>query len=61
MVDGDRAVATGWSRYRATADAPERLYSNCFILRFGADGRCADFSEFYMEVPAEVASREGSG
>jgi SnoaL-like domain len=48
-VDGDRAVATGYSRYLATDDAPERTYHNCFLLRFDDDGRCAEFTEFYME------------
>ena len=48
-VDGDRAVATGYSRYLATDDAPERTYHNCFLLRFDDDGQCAEFTEFYME------------
>jgi uncharacterized protein (TIGR02246 family) len=47
-VDGDRAVATGRSRYAATDDEPERTYHNVFLLRFADDGRCADFTEIYM-------------
>jgi ketosteroid isomerase-like protein len=47
-VDGDRAVATGWSRYAATGDEPERTYHNTYLLRFDADGRCAEFREYYM-------------
>lgn len=47
-VDGDRAVATGYSRYYATADQPERVYWNAFLLQFAPDGRCAAFTEFYM-------------
>jgi hypothetical protein len=47
-VDGDRAVATGWSRYRATDQAPERTYHNAFLMRFATDGRCAEFTEWYM-------------
>ena len=50
-VDGDRAVATGYSRYLATDDAPQRTYQNCFLLRFDDDGRCVEFTEFYMEEP----------
>jgi ketosteroid isomerase-like protein len=46
-VDGDRAVATGWSRYLASDDGPERTYHNVFLMRF-ADGRCAEFTELYM-------------
>lgn len=47
-IDGDRAVAIGFSRYRASADEPERTYHNAFLLRFIPDGRCAEFTEFYM-------------
>ena len=48
-VDGDRAVAVGWSRYAAAGDAPERTYHNAYLLHFAADGRCAEFHEFYMQ------------
>lgn len=48
-VDGDRAVAVGWSRYAAASDEPERTYHNAYLLRFAPDGRCAEFREFYME------------
>ena len=47
-VDGDRAVAIGWSKYAPTADDPERTYHNAYLLRFAPDGRCAEFHEFYM-------------
>ncbi len=48
-VEGDRAVALGWSRYAATDTAPERTFHNAYVLRFDPDGRCAEFHEFYME------------
>jgi ketosteroid isomerase-like protein len=51
-VDGDRAVAVGWSRYLASGDEPERTYHNAYLLRFAPDGRCAEFHEFYMEEPS---------
>ncbi|HEX7195439.1 MAG TPA: nuclear transport factor 2 family protein [Candidatus Limnocylindria bacterium] len=47
-VDGDRAVAVGYSRYFATADEPERTYFNAFLLTFDSDGRCREFTEYYM-------------
>ena len=50
-VDGDVAVATGTSRYFATADNPERVYHNVFLMRFAPDGRCAEFTELYMKQP----------
>jgi ketosteroid isomerase-like protein len=48
-VEGDRAVAVGWSRYAASGDTPERTFHNAYLLRFDPDGRCAEFHEFYME------------
>lgn len=47
-VEGDRAVAVGWSRYAAAGDQPERTFHNAYLLRFAPDGRCAEFREFYM-------------
>jgi hypothetical protein len=47
-VEDDRAVALGWSRYAATADQPERLYHNAYVLEFALDGRCRAFHEFFM-------------
>lgn len=47
-IEGDRAVATGWSRYAATADGPARTFHNVFLLRF-REGRCSEFTELFME------------
>ena len=47
-VEGDRAVAVGWSRYAANATDPEKLYHNAYLLEFAPDGRCRSFHEFYM-------------
>jgi ketosteroid isomerase-like protein len=47
LVAGDRAIATGETRY-----ASGRVFSNLFAIRFDADGRCAEFVEWYMEHPA---------
>lgn len=54
-VDGDRAVATGTSHYRARDGKPEQTYWNCYLLRFDAEGRCADFTELYMLQSGPVA------
>jgi ketosteroid isomerase-like protein len=45
-VDGDVAVATGTSTY--TGDPP-RVFHNCFVMRFDADGRCREFTEWYVQ------------
>lgn len=49
-VDGERAVAVGWSRYAADDERPQRTFHNAYLLRFDPDGRCAEFREFYMEM-----------
>lgn len=49
-VDGDVAVAAGASTYFAEPGGPvEEVYDNCFVMRFGADGRCREFTEWYMK------------
>ncbi len=54
-VEGDRAVASGWSDYVATATDAARRYHNVFLMRFAPDGRCSEFTEIYMreEPPRE--------
>jgi uncharacterized protein (TIGR02246 family) len=52
-VEDDRAVAIGRSEYFASGKGAARIYHNAYLLRFDADGRCAEFTEFYMrEEPA---------
>ena len=55
-VEGDRAVAVGWSRYYedATKSKLAREYRNVYLLEFDAEGRCTGFTEFFMETPAKV-------
>jgi ketosteroid isomerase-like protein len=49
-VDGDVAVATGMSSYRASPDGPvARIYDNCFVMRFDSEGRCREFTEWFMQ------------
>jgi hypothetical protein len=51
-IDGDRVVATGTSVYQDHPDGPvTRTYDNCFLMRFDAEGRCAEFTELYMRRP----------
>lgn len=52
-VDGDTAVAVGSSTYFESPGGPvEKVYDNCFVMRFGEDGRCREFTEWYIERPA---------
>jgi ketosteroid isomerase-like protein len=51
-VDDDVAVATGSSSYLAKPGGPvEKVFDNCFVIRFDRDGRCTEFTEWFMERP----------
>ena len=51
-VDDDVVVATGTSDYSEQPDGPiVRSYHNCFVMRFDAEGRCRDFTEYYLRRP----------
>ena len=45
-VDGDVAVATGHTSYKAG-----HVFHNCFVMRFDDDARCSSFTEWYVERP----------
>jgi ketosteroid isomerase-like protein len=51
-VEGDVAVATGSSTYTAEPGGEvERVFHNCFVMRFDRAGRCREFTEWFMELP----------
>ena len=51
-VDGDVAVAIGSTTYSVEPGGPvDRVYDNCFVLRFDADGRCRELTEWYVKRP----------
>ena len=54
-VDGDTFVAHGRTRYltddRSTVD---REFANIFVCRFDAEGRCREFTEWYMRRRPEA-------
>lgn len=50
-VEGDVAVATGASTYRNPDGSVRTIYDNCFVIRFDADGRCAEFTEWFIKRP----------
>lgn len=54
-VDGDRAVAVGWSRYYSdtSKSVVDFVYDNVYLLEFGPDGRCRSFTEFYVKRPED--------
>ena len=58
-VDGNRAVAVGWSRYftDASKTSIEDLWDNVYLLEFGPDGRCRMFVESYVQRPSDRLER----
>ena len=51
-VDGDVAVAIGSSTYTRGPGGPiGEVYDNCFVIRFDGDGRCREFTEWFMKRP----------
>jgi ketosteroid isomerase-like protein len=52
VVEGDTAVATGSSIYTTGPGGPvDKVYDNCFVMRFDADERCREFTEWFMKRP----------
>jgi hypothetical protein len=51
-IDGDVAVATGTSTYTEGPGGPvAEVYDNCFVIRFDEQGRCREFTEYYIQRP----------
>ena len=46
-VEGDTGVSVGESRYPGEG----KTFSNVFLCRFDAEGRCREFSEWWVEKP----------
>lgn len=51
-VEGNRAAASGSSRYLPYRDHPERLYYNVFLIEFDDEGRCRQFTEYFIMEPS---------
>jgi hypothetical protein len=45
-VEGDRAVVRVAVEYLGPSDAPGEQWRDLWVLRFAADGRCAEFEEW---------------
>ncbi|MDP9243403.1 MAG: nuclear transport factor 2 family protein [Actinomycetota bacterium] len=50
-IDGQTAIANGRSRYFNADRSLKDEYDNIFLIRFDADGRCAEFREWFMKRP----------
>ncbi|MGH2614361.1 MAG: nuclear transport factor 2 family protein [Thermomicrobiales bacterium] len=45
-TNGDLAFVRGWTRYQD----PPAHYGNLWVLRFDTAGKCAEFTEWWMEA-----------
>ncbi|MEX1277435.1 MAG: nuclear transport factor 2 family protein [Chloroflexota bacterium] len=52
-VNGDLGVAPCVNRNRAPARPPARVYHNVWLVSLTDDGRCSEFTEYYMKEPTE--------
>jgi hypothetical protein len=51
-VDRDVAGATGTTSYLASPGGlVKKVFDNCFVIRFDSDGRCVEFTEWYVRRP----------
>jgi uncharacterized protein (TIGR02246 family) len=48
-VDGQVGFVRGWTHYAATPDEGDTGYSNLWVIRLDPDGRCSEFTEWWME------------
>jgi hypothetical protein len=54
-IDGDTYVAHGRTRYLTDdRSGVDREFANVFVCRFDADGRCREFTEYYMRKRPEA-------
>ncbi len=52
LIEGERAVANGRSRYfEQDGTTLKHEWDNIFVLEFDADGRCKEYREWYMKRP----------
>src|SRR5215207_8255253 len=52
-VDVNVAVATGASTYLTEPGGEvDKIYDNCYVIRFDDEGRCREFTEWFMERPS---------
>ncbi len=58
-VEGPRAVMHGWTEYvAADGETVERRFYNVWLCAFDAEGRCVDFTEYYMEPRRRAAQHD---
>jgi len=49
-------VVTGSSTYTDPDGSLRTIFDNCFVIRFDSEGRCTEFTEWFMERPAPAGA-----
>lgn len=57
-VNSGLGVARCVTTYTATEDDPGNVYHNIFLVRLTDDGRCSEFTEYYMKEPTAEDEEE---
>ena len=55
-ITDEVAIIQGQTTYRD----PPRTYSNLWVIRLEPSGRCAEFTEWWMEHPGRVPTGKGA-
>lgn len=56
-IDGDVAVATGSSAYYERPGGEiDRVYDNCFVIRYDQQGCCREFTEWFVARDRDPAA-----
>jgi ketosteroid isomerase-like protein len=53
-IEGLRAVVRRRITYLEADGSVESRYDTCWLVDFDADGRCAEYQEWYVEAPADA-------
>jgi hypothetical protein len=54
LVEGNTTIANGRSTYfKADGKTIEREFDNIFLIQFDDQGRCLEFTEWFMQKPKE--------
>jgi hypothetical protein len=54
VVEGNTAIANGRTTYfEADGKTIEREFDNIFLIHFDSEGRCKEFTEWYMQKPED--------
>ena len=53
-IDDEVHVSIGWTKYYDEGGLVRDEFSNIFVCRFDENGRCREFSEWWMRAPGPV-------